>query len=58
MMINLQPIVMTKDQQERLMAWWRTMEQAQPIVRRLCSLTSELRLQPEAVKVNGMILFV
>ncbi|WP_256873569.1 hypothetical protein [Paenibacillus kribbensis] len=48
---------MSAEEQLRLLEWWQTLEAAHPIVQRLCSLVSELRLNPESSHAEGMILF-
>ncbi|GIN87244.1 hypothetical protein J6TS2_36300 [Heyndrickxia sporothermodurans] len=48
---------MNNDERQRLMEWWFTMEAAKPMVRRLMSLITELRVHPESSHADGMILF-
>ncbi|MDM8147228.1 hypothetical protein [Priestia megaterium] len=54
---NAELLNMSVDQQRYLLDWWNTTESAKPIVRRLVSLVSELRLHPESSHADGMILF-
>ena len=42
---------------ERLIEWWNTMDAAKPMVQKLMSLITELRLNPESSHTDGMILF-
>jgi hypothetical protein len=55
--MDLQPLIMTKEQREHLLDWWQVMESAIPIVQRICSLSTQLRTHPESSSVDGMILF-
>jgi len=48
---------MDNHERQRLMDWWNTMEAARPMVRKLMSLTTELRLHPASSNANGIILF-
>jgi hypothetical protein len=48
---------MSAEKQHRLMEWWSATESAKPVVQRLMSLISELRLNPESSRADGMILF-
>lgn len=48
---------MNHDERQRLLDWWNTMEAAKPMVRRLMSLITELRIHPESSHADGMILF-
>ncbi|MBY0122000.1 hypothetical protein H0173_08705 [Bacillus sp. S/N-304-OC-R1] len=50
-------MIMNLEERQRLMDWWNTMEKAKPMVRRLMSLISELRLHPGSSHADGMILF-
>ncbi|PKR84544.1 hypothetical protein [Heyndrickxia camelliae] len=52
-----QPQSMNKIERQRLLDWWNTMEAARPMVRKLMSLTTELRLHPNSSHADGMILF-
>lgn len=52
-----EPLVMNMDERQRLIEWWNTMDAAKPMVQRLMSLITELRLNPESSHVDGMILF-
>lgn len=45
------------DERQRLLEWWKTMDAAKPMVRKLMSLITELRLHPESSHADGMILF-
>jgi hypothetical protein len=56
-MLNKPPLEMSIDEKHRLLEWWKTMEVAKPVVRRLMSLITELRLNPESSHTDGMILF-
>ncbi|WP_419881650.1 hypothetical protein ACN6MY_19475 [Peribacillus sp. B-H-3] len=49
-------MLMAHDEKERLLDWWKTMEESKPVVRRLMSLMTELRLHPESSHAVGMIL--
>ncbi|WP_233713301.1 hypothetical protein [Lederbergia citri] len=53
----IRPLKLTVEERQRLMSWWSTMEEAKLVVQRLCSLVSELRLNPESSYADGMILF-
>ena len=55
-MLN-KPLVMDTNERQRLLEWWHTMDAAKPIVGRLMSLITELRLNPESSHADGMILF-
>jgi hypothetical protein len=55
--VSTRATVMTAEEQKSLWNWWQAMDAARPVVRRLCSLASELRIHPEASHVDGMILF-
>ncbi|WP_308162205.1 hypothetical protein [Bacillus sp. ISL-18] len=55
-MIN-KPLVMDLEERQRLLDWWNTMESAKPMVRRLMSLITELRVHPESSRADGMVLF-
>lgn len=48
---------MDTNERQRLLDWWHTMDVAKPMVRRLMSLITELRLNPESSHADGMILF-
>ncbi|MEK5520498.1 MULTISPECIES: hypothetical protein [Heyndrickxia] len=48
---------MNDDERQRLLDWWNTMEAAKPMVRRLMSLITELRLHPQSSHADGIILF-
>lgn len=50
-------MVMNDDERQRLLDWWNTMEAAKPMVRRLMSLITELRLHPQSSHADGIILF-
>ncbi|MEC1376657.1 hypothetical protein P9D39_20385 [Heyndrickxia oleronia] len=52
-----QPLVMTNEERTALLDWWNTMEKAKPMVRRLMSLITELRVDPKTSHADGMILF-
>jgi len=52
-----QPQSMNNNERQRLLDWWNTMEAARPMVRKLMSLTTELRLHPKSSHADGMILF-
>ncbi|SFC93759.1 hypothetical protein SAMN05443252_10917 [Bacillus sp. OV322] len=47
---------MNHDENELLLDWWKMMEEAKPLVRRVMSLMTELRLHPESSHSTGMIL--
>jgi hypothetical protein len=51
------PLVMNTEERQRLLAWWNTTGAAKPIVRRLMSLVTELRINPESSHADGIILF-
>lgn len=51
------PLTLSEEEQQRLLDWWRTMELAHDLVKRLTSLVSELRLHRESSHADGMILF-
>lgn len=51
------PLVMDAVDRQRLLEWWNTMDAAKPMVRRLMSLITELRLHPESSHADGMVLF-
>ncbi|MED4229599.1 hypothetical protein [Neobacillus cucumis] len=51
------PLVMDLEERQRLLEWWNTMESAKPMVRRLMSLITELRVHPETSHADGMVLF-
>lgn len=57
-MLNTRLINMSAEKQHCLMEWWNATESAKPVVQRLVSLVSELRLHPESSNVDGMILFI
>ncbi|MBT2655996.1 hypothetical protein J7E81_12245 [Bacillus sp. ISL-18] len=48
---------MDLEERQRLLDWWNTMESAKPMVRRLMSLITELRVHPESSRADGMVLF-
>ena len=48
---------MDLEERKRLFEWWNTMESAKPMVRRLMSLITELRVHPESSHTDGMVLF-
>lgn len=48
---------MDLEERQRLLEWWNTMESAKPMVRRLMSLITELRVHPETSHADGMVLF-
>ncbi|MGE8206521.1 hypothetical protein ACQKP0_18585 [Heyndrickxia sp. NPDC080065] len=56
-MLNTNPMTMSEDEKYRLLEWWKAMESAKPVIRRLTSLVSELRVHPESSHADGMILF-
>ncbi|MEJ9212789.1 hypothetical protein [Bacillus smithii] len=56
-MLNTRLIHMSAEKQHCLMEWWNATESAKPVVQRLVSLVSELRLHPESSNADGMILF-
>ncbi|WP_233711074.1 hypothetical protein [Lederbergia citrisecunda] len=56
-MSDFRPMKLSEEEQKRLFAWWQTMESAKLVVQHLCSLVSELRLNPESSHADGMILF-
>ncbi|MBA9028313.1 hypothetical protein [Peribacillus huizhouensis] len=56
-MPNTRHLNLSEEDQHRLLEWWQTMESAKPVVHRLISLVSELRLNPESSHADGMILF-
>jgi hypothetical protein len=47
---------MNNDERNRLLDWWKTMESAKPVLRKLMSLITELRLNKEASHAGGIIL--
>lgn len=53
----LQPIKLSEVEKEYLLKWWEVMESAQPIVQKICSLSSHLRSHPNSSHVDGMILY-
>jgi len=48
---------MDLEERQRLLEWWNTMESAKPMVRRLMSLITELRVHPESSHADGLVLF-
>jgi hypothetical protein len=56
-MPNSQSMIMSADEQNRLMEWWNKTEEAKVVVQRLVSLISELRVHPESSHADGMVLF-
>lgn len=55
--VHNQPLVMDMIERQRLLEWWNTMDAAKPMVRRLMSLITELRLNPESSHADGLVLF-
>jgi hypothetical protein len=55
-MVHSQPMLLSKDEKIRLLDWWKTMESAKPVIRKLMSLITELRLNKEASHAGGIIL--
>ncbi|MBS4200354.1 hypothetical protein KHA93_12000 [Bacillus sp. FJAT-49732] len=50
-------LTLSEEEQRRLLDWWRSIEEAHQIVKRLTSLVSELRLNKDSSHADGMILF-
>jgi hypothetical protein len=50
------PLEVDTQLRQRLLDWWNTMDASKPIVRKLMSLITELRLNPKSSRANGMIL--
>lgn len=48
---------MSEEEQKRLLEWWEATEQGTAVVKRLVSYVTELRLNPESSRADGMILF-
>lgn len=55
--LSTKVLPLSTDERKRLLAYWEAMEDALPTVRRLTSLTSELRMHSDASGINTMILF-
>ncbi|EKN71272.1 hypothetical protein BABA_02297 [Neobacillus bataviensis LMG 21833] len=47
---------MSEEEQQRLMEWWNATEKGSIVVKQLVSLITELRLNPESSRADGMIL--
>lgn len=56
-MPNSQSMIMSADEQNRLIEWWKKTGEAKVVVQRLVSLISELRVHPESSHADGMVLF-
>jgi len=48
---------MSGEEQQRLLEWWEATEKGTVVVKRLVSYITELRLNPESSRADGMILF-
>lgn len=49
--------LMNNNERQRLLDWWNTMEAARPMVRKLMSLSTELRIHPDSSHADGIVLF-
>ncbi|EKN63486.1 hypothetical protein P9E76_17150 [Schinkia azotoformans] len=54
---NSHKMTLSNEEYFHLLEWWKTMESGKPVIQRLVSLVSELRIHPEASHAGGIILF-
>ncbi|MBS4174498.1 hypothetical protein [Bacillus sp. FJAT-49736] len=55
--MNYRSLSMDNDERRLLLDWWNTMEEAKPMVRKLMSFITELRVHPKSSHADGMVLF-